>query len=277
MDNQVGVFSTSLNLGDPLATIAKIAELGFPVLQMGPVSADWYSDEGAATLAQEIKRHGLKVSALCAAFEGEAYADIPTVRRTVGYVPPETMSERLQHSRRCADLTCALGATVLTTHVGFIPQDRSSSDYLRVVRATQEVADYCAGLGLTFALETGQETAEELLGFLGQVDRSNVRINFDPANLILYGTGRPLEALEAVGDYVVHVHVKDGIAPAAREQLGQEVPLGEGQVDIPAYVRSLAQLDYRGPLVIEREAGEDRIGDILRGRELLQAVMRDLP
>ena len=276
MDNPIGVFSTSLGIADPLAAIGKIAELEFPVLQIGPLGPDWYSDQGTGALLQEIKRHGLKVSSLCAAFEGESYADIPSVRGTVGYLPPDTMAERLQHTRRCADMTAALGATVLTTHVGFIPQDRGSPDYLRVVRATQEVADYCASLGLTFGLETGQETATEMLGFLGQVDRANVKINFDPANLILYGTGRPLEALEALGDYLVHVHVKDGVAPAAAEQLGQEVPLGEGRVDIPAYVRSLGQLGYRGPLVIEREAGEDRIGDILRGRELLQRIMRDI-
>jgi sugar phosphate isomerase/epimerase len=276
MDNEIGVFSTSLAIPDPLAAIAKIAELGMPVLQMGPLPNEWYGAEGTERLAAALKERALRVSAVCAAFEGESYADIPTVQRTVGYVPAETMDERLEHTKRCADLAAALSATVLTTHVGFIPADTASADYARVVRAAREIAGYCASVGVTFGLETGQEAAPELLGFLGQVDRSNVKVNFDPANLILYGTGRPLEALDAAADYVVHVHVKDGLPPTGPQQLGTEVPLGEGEVNIAAYLGKLAAIGYRGPLIIEREAGSDRIGDVARGRELLQHLMREI-
>jgi len=273
MDNEIGVFSTSLGIADPVEALAKISELGFPVLQLGPLPSEWYSEEGTERLKERLKAAQLKVSAVCAAFEGESYADMPTVRRTVGYLPAETMEARLEHTQACARAAARLGATLVTTHVGVIPSDRECEDYRRVVRATQRAADSCADLGVTFGLETGQETPEELLAFLGAVDRANVKINFDPANLILYGTGRPLEALDALGDYVVHVHVKDGLPPSAPEQLGQEVPLGEGEVGMEAYLRKLAALRYGGPLIIEREAGQDRIGDILRGRDLLQSLM----
>ena len=44
-------------------------------------------------------------------------------------------------------------------------------------------------------LETGQETADGLLQFIADVGRDNLFVNFDPANMILYGTGEPIEAL----------------------------------------------------------------------------------
>jgi sugar phosphate isomerase/epimerase len=118
----------------------------------------------------------------------------------------------------------------------------------------------------------GQETAEELLAFIRAVDRPNLGINFDPANLILYGKDRPIEALESVKDHVVSCHCKDGVWPTEEGQLGSEMPLGQGQVDVPAFVAKLKAIGYAGPLTIEREAGDDRIGDILRGKALLESL-----
>jgi sugar phosphate isomerase/epimerase len=122
-------------------------------------------------------------------------------------------------------------------------------------------------------METGQETAEAMLQFIKSVGRGNVGVNFDPANMILYGTGGPLEAVEALKDYVKHVHVKDGLSPTEKGKLGTEVPLSEGEVGIRVYINKLVKIGYRGPLIIEREAGDDRIGDIKRAKKLLEDIL----
>jgi sugar phosphate isomerase/epimerase len=107
-------------------------------------------------------------------------------------------------------------------------------------------------------LETGQETAEHLLEFLGLVDRSNLAVNFDPANMILYGTGDPIEALRLVGPHVRSVHCKDALwSDQPGVTWGREVPLGQGQVDMRLYLQTLHELGYSGPLTIEREIPQD--------------------
>jgi sugar phosphate isomerase/epimerase len=153
-----------------------------------------------------------------------------------------------------------------------VPIDPGDPLYVSLVGVIQKIADACAEQGLGLSLETGQETAEELREFIHAVDRPNLGINFDPANLILYGKDRPIEALESVRDWVVSCHCKDGVWPTTEGELGSEMPLGEGQVDIPAFVAKLKGIGYQGPLTIEREAGDDRIGDILRAKALLESL-----
>jgi len=146
------------------------------------------------------------------------------------------------------------------------------------VNVIGEVADHCEELGLTMNLETGQETADTLLRVLERADRENLGVNFDPANMILYGSGEPLEALRKVGRYVLSVHCKDGTwSDAPGETWGEEVVLGEGDVDIRQFVSILDEFGYDGPLTIEREvSGERQIADIRTGLDLLRRIKADL-
>ena len=88
--------------------------------------------------------------------------------------------------------------------------------------------------------------------------RDNLFINFDPANMILYGSGEPIDALKKVGQYVRSVHCKDATwADKPGEEWGAEVPLGQGAVGMETFVRTLNELGYTGPLTIEREIPQE--------------------
>src|SRR5262249_23655914 len=123
-----------------------------------------------------------------AAFSGEDYADIPTVKDTVGFIPLATRAEREKRTLECSDFAAAVGAPSIATHIGFVPEDSSDPDYVAVREMVRRVCDYAAARNQSFALETGQEPAQTLLHFFKDVGRPNLRINFDPANMILYGT-----------------------------------------------------------------------------------------
>lgn len=273
---KIGVFLSSMAIPDPLKSIEKARELGLEVVQTGALPDEFYETQGKEKLLRCLKDNGIGASAVCAVYEGESYADMEAVAKTVGLTNPETLPERMQHTKRSVMLAVYLGAGIVTTHVGVMPEDTKSRGYRDLIGTVQEIADYCGGHGLTFAMETGQETAQAMLQFIEDTGRDNVKINFDPANMILYGTGGPLEAVDILKDHIVHVHVKDGLSPTEAGKLGTEVPLSEGEVGIRDYVRKLVGIGYKGPLVIEREAGDDRIGDIRRGKKLLEGILTEI-
>jgi sugar phosphate isomerase/epimerase len=269
---EVGVFLCSTAIEDPFESAAKLHEIGVSNTQIGPLPPEFYTDENAARLKAHLAALDLTPTALFVGFPGESYANMAAVKATVGLLIPETLDERKAILRRAIGFTARLGVPRVALHIGFVPADPGEPAYARLISDIREIADACAAVGLGLSLETGQETADEMLHFLRTVDRPNIGINFDPANMILYGKDRPIEALETLKDYVVSVHCKDGIWPAQEGELGSETPLGQGQVDIPAFVAKLKEIGYTGPLTIEREAGDDRIGDILRGKELLERL-----
>jgi len=212
-----------------------------------------------------------------AAYTGEDYADIPTVARTVGFVPPETRAERERRTLEISDFAAKLGVASIACHIGCVPEDASHPDYIAVRDLVRRVCDHAARHGQTFALETGQEPARVLLAFMEDVNRPNLRINFDPANMILYGSGDPIEALRLLGPRVVSVHCKDGDWPpqGVPGALGRERPLGEGSVGIARYLKTLAEIGYCGPLNVERETDnqQERLRDMGRGVALLRSLM----
>ncbi|MEC9094403.1 MAG: sugar phosphate isomerase/epimerase family protein, partial [Planctomycetota bacterium] len=191
-------------------------------------------------------------------FEGESYADIPTVEKTVGLVPPETRAERTQEMKEIADFAKLLNCKVVALHLGFVPHDTTCELYREILEITREICDHCRANGQALHLETGQETADGLLQFLNDVERDNLFVNFDPANMILYGTGEPIEALKKIGSHVRSVHCKDGTwATEPGKDWGTEVALGQGDVGMEAYLNTLNDLGYTGPLTIEREIPQD--------------------
>ncbi len=267
---EVGVFLCSTGIADPFESAVKLQEIAINNTQIGPLPPEFYTDDNAAKLKAHLADLGITPTTLFVGFPGESYANMAAVQETVGFLIPDKIEERKAIFKRATDFATKLGATRVAAHIGFVPTDDSDPAYTRLVADIQELADNCARYNLGLSLETGQETAEELLEFIHNVDRPNIGINFDPANMILYGKDKPIEALETLRDHVVSVHCKDAVWPEEEGQLGSEMPLGEGQVDIPAFVAKLKEIGYTGPLTIEREAGDDRIGDILRGKELLE-------
>lgn len=216
------------------------------------------------------------MTAVCS-YIGEDYADIPTVAHTVGLVPAETRADRIARTKAVSDVARALAIESVACHIGFVPHEPGHLLYPEICDAAKELCDYCGENGQSFTLETGQEPAKVLLQFIADVGRPNLKINFDPANMILYGTGDPVEALEVLGRHIISVHCKDGDWPPREqpEALGQERPLGEGSVDIPAFISKLKEIGYKGVLTIEREnvAEPQRSSDIRKAATLLRRLV----
>ncbi|HUG68968.1 MAG TPA: sugar phosphate isomerase/epimerase family protein [Pirellulaceae bacterium] len=252
----IGVF-TSVDAG--LGVKLEVAsELGIPTIQLHAPAKATRTQANADKFLARLAELGIQLTCVFGGFEGESYADIPTVSKTVGLVPPETRAARTQEMKEIADFAKMLKCDVVGLHLGFVPHDTNDSTYTDVLAVTRELCDHCKSNGQNVHLETGQETADALLQFIGDVKRDNLFINFDPANMILYGTGEPIEALKKVGQYVRSIHCKDAKwAAKPGEEWGQEVPLGEGAVGIENYLRTLDEIGYTGPLTIEREIPQD--------------------
>lgn len=267
---EIGVFtSVDAGLGAGLDAVRK---LGVPTVQ---IHAPHRETRGqAASIKEQFAAAGIRVTVVFCGFPGESYADIPTVKETVGLVPEATYAERLAETKEIADFTRAIGVDAVAMHIGFVPEDDDDPIFQRVVAAAQEVCDYCARLDQRFHLETGQETGPALLHFFKAVNRDNLAINFDPANMILYGSGEPIAALEMVGGYVKSCHCKDANwAAKPGEEWGVEMPLGQGQVGIENYLRTLDKVGYHGPLTIEREiSGDQQLADIAQAVKLLEGL-----
>jgi sugar phosphate isomerase/epimerase len=274
----IGVFA-SLDAG--LGVKLEVAhELGVPTIQLHAPSRGVRTREQAEQFLMRLASMGITLTAVFGGFEGESYADIPTSARTVGIVPPETRAARVQEMKEIADFARLLGCPVVALHLGFIPHDASTGLYQEVVAVTRDICDHCRRNGQNLHLETGQETADDLLRFIADVRRDNLFINFDPANMILYGTGNPIQALWKVGPYVRSVHCKDGRwAANPGKEWGQEVPLGDGDVGFETYLRTLAAIGYTGPLTIEREIPQEparqkaEVGQAVRLLERLKAKL----
>ena len=248
----IGVFA-SIDAG--LGVKLQVAhELGVPTIQLHTPSKPTRTQENADRFLAQLNEMGITLTAVFGGFEGESYADIPTTQRTIGLVPRETRAERTEEMMEIADFAKVLGCFVVALHLGFIPHATNSPTYSEVVDVTRQVCDHCKGNLQNLHLETGQETADGLSQFLVDVDRDNLLINFDPANMILYGTGEPIEALRRIGDRVGSVHCKDAKwAANPGKEWGQEVPLGQGDVGMEQFLKTLDQIGYDGPLTIERE------------------------
>lgn len=255
-DWEVGVF-TSVDAG--LGVKLEVAhELGIRTIQLHAPHRGSRTPENAEKFLARLEELGIELTAVFGGFDGESYADIPTVVETVGLVPRDTREARLKEMKEICDFARLLGCDVVALHLGFVPHDKNDPLYREVIEVTRALCDHATENDQSVHLETGQETADGLLQFIADTERDNLFINFDPANMILYGTGQPIEALKKVGKFVRSVHCKDGTwSDKPGETWGKEVPLGEGQVDMEAYLKTLLEIGYRGPLTIEREIPEE--------------------
>ena len=261
---------------DPAETIRELKDAGARCGQLG-VPGDFALDAAAtAAWKKAIEAEAFPLVTVFAAYIGESYADIPTVQRTVGLIPAATRAQREKRTLEISDFAAALGVPAIALHVGFVPEDQSDPDYVAVREMVRRVADHAASHGQVFALETGQEPAPVLLRFIEDVARPNIRINFDPANMVLYGSGDPIEALGLLGSYVVSVHCKDGDWPPKEKPgaLGTERPLGRGSVGIPRFIAKLKEVGYKGALCIEREVEdrEERMRDVRAAAAMLERL-----
>ena len=254
----LGVFA-SIDAG--LGVKLEVAhELSVPTIQLHAPAASTRTPENAEAFLQRLAELNIKLTCVFCGFEGESYADIPTVKETVGLVPTATRDARTQETKEISDFAKLLGVDCIGLHVGFVPHDANDPEYLGVLEVTRSICDHAKANGQRVHLETGQEPADVLLRFIEDTGCDNLFINFDPANMILYGSGEPLPALRAVGKYVRSIHCKDGTwSDQPGVTWGAEVPLGQGDVGMADYLKVLDEIGYDGPLTIEREIPEDPV------------------
>ncbi len=267
-----GIF-TSIDEEGLGAGLDVVRDLGVGTVHLHAPAAANRVPERARSIRDEFAAAGVEITVVFVGFPEDNYATVETVKASVGLVPPDLRAERLRETLLIADFARDLGVDAIGMHLGFVDPDGSSAAFAELVEITRAVCDHCAQNGQYFHLETGQETADELLHFIEIVDRSNLAVNFDPANMILYGAGNPLEALDKVGRYVRSVHCKDASYERKPGQhWADDAPLGAGDVDIEAFLGKLEALGYQGPLTIEREYAPDQAGDIAAALRLVEQL-----
>lgn len=287
LNNKIGVIVDSFGVG-VMEGLKKAKEVGADGVQIYAVSGEMDPAALSPTKRKELRSYidglGLEISALCGDLAGHGFQDA------------EANPEKIEKSKRILDLAVELGSSVVTTHIGIVPDDRSGRIYDAMQRACDELGIYAKSMNAYFAIETGPEPAAHLKSFLDTLSTNGVSVNFDPANMVMVTGDDPVEGVKLLKDYLVHTHVKDGkrIRPvdprdvygflgygamdhekiaemAASGAAFEEVPLGEGKVDFPAYFAALQEIGYGGYLTIEREVGSNPEQDIRKAVDFIKS------
>lgn len=272
---QIGVCSWSLQATGPKDLAEKVNAIGVKKVQLG--LTPHRGDQGAWDGVQEILgESGITIVSGMYSTVGEDYTTPETIRRTGGVVPDEYWDENLRLAKITAALAGSMGITLVNAHAGFLPHDPADPDFEKLAGRVATLAKVFGDHGVTLLMETGQETAQTLLAFLGEMHgrgAENIAVNFDPANMILYDMDNPIDALRVLAPHVRQTHVKDAKRTSVKGQWGEEVIVGTGEVDWNAFVEILAGADFTGGYIFEREAGDNRVGDIRQGVAALTAAI----
>ena len=260
----------------PEAVIARVKQLGLPTCFL---SLDEYIGKFTKSLAQELhgllEKYGVTATSAEVVGPGPLKWDFIDGPSTIGVVPRATRAARIDALKQTSDFAKLLGIPRVQTHCGFIPENPKETLYEETVLAIRELAEHCAGNGQSFLMETGQETPTTMLRAIKDVDRPNLGVGLDTANLILYGKANPVDAVDIIGSHVMSVHAKDGRWPTNPDKLGEEVLIGKGLVDFKQVFTKLHKLGYTGAVTIEREtSGPQQIEDVRQEKIYLERILR---
>lgn len=273
----IGVILDSFRT-DLTTALDKAVAVGASGLQVyatsGAFSPESLSPQKRREFLDMCKSRGLTISALCGDL-GQGFAN------------PEKNPELIERSKRILDLAKDLETDVVTTHIGVVPADTDCDTFRIMQDACGQLAAYADSLQAHFAIETGPELSAVLKTFLDTLHSTGVAVNLDPANLVMVAGDDPVKAVHNLKEYIVHTHAKDGrmlrrVNPETiyngtldfAEAPFIELPLGQGDVDFPAYLSALNDIGYTGFLTIEREVGDDPEGDIRLAVNFLQSLIR---
>lgn len=272
MNDRLGLLVKLESKNDVALMLKRVTELGFSSCQVSTYNPEIYSDEIADLIRQYMKEYNVDITLWWAGWPGHVEWNFTNGPATVGLVPLSTRRERCELMKKAADFAASLGVDRIATHLGFIPEDMHNPLYTGLIPELQDIADHLKKNGQYFCFETGQETPVTLLRTIEDIGRDNIGINLDPANLIMYGKANAADSLKVLGKHLKGVHIKDGKYPTDGRELGIEVPIGEGDVNMPLFLERLDECGYNGPLTIEIEldrrlgnsAPEDAIRDTVR-------------
>lgn len=276
----IGVIVDSFRTDIPTA-VKKAAACGAQGIQVYATRGAMSPDELVGAKRKEfldiVKSNGLVISALCGDLGGG------------GFIHKDLNRERVDYSKRILDLAKELETDIVTTHIGVVPNDPNHDRFKIMQEACRELAEYADSIDAHFAVETGPETSAVLKMFLDSLESTGVGVNLDPANLVMVTGDDPVQAVHNLKKYIVHTHAKDGKQIFYRDpeivygikkdvivtdDSFIEVPLGEGSVDWPNYLKALEDIGFGGFLTIEREVGDDPERDIRAAVEFLKANMK---
>jgi sugar phosphate isomerase/epimerase len=272
----IGVCSWSLQVTSVPELKGFMDKLGIDVVQIAcgdPHHASWNEGDSMPAAA---KKAGFRMSGSMLGFPGEDYTTPQHIQKTGGFGDPATRPERIERFKWALTRTKELGLSDIMLHAGFLPEP-GEPDRKPFLDTLAKVGQLAAEQGINVGFETGQETADLLKRTLDELKAPNLRVNFDPANMILYDKGDPIRAVELLGPYIRSVHVKDANRTKVPGTWGDEVPLGKGQANIKLFVKTLKKIGYKGPLCIEREVGtqQQRFDDIAHGIRYLRECLAE--
>ena len=267
---RLGTCSWSLSPDNPSDLVRLVHATGLDAVQVGlsPIVTDaarW------ATLIPRLIEADISLLSGMMAPIGEDYSSLASIAETGGIRPDGTWAANEAMARSLAVLAENAGIGMITLHGGFFPERRDDPERTTMISRIQTLADIFATEGLCLALETGQESAQCLLEVMEDVDRPRLGVNFDPANMVLYGSGDPIEAMELLAPHIVQVHLKDAVPPAREGRWGNEKPLGSGIVDWDAFFKVAASLPREVDAIIERESGDNPVGEIRAAVDFVRA------
>ena len=269
LTDRLAVCSWSLHPSSPQELADKLQTIGIRRVQLAldPLRLQPHVWDQAAAI---FRQHHITIVSGMFGCVGEDYATLESIRQTGGLAPDHTWEANWKNMQASAALAQRLGLKLVTFHAGFLPHEETDPAFAKLLRRLHEAAEIFRAPGIQLGLETGQETAADLVRLLRKLDCSNVGVNFDPANMILYDKGDPIASLRALGPWLRQVHIKDARRTKTPGTWGEEVPAGSGEVNWPAFFATLRDLGFAGDLVIEREAGDQRIADIGAARAMVE-------
>lgn len=268
----LGCCSWSLRPESPIELADRLKKIGFDHVQLAldPLRTGAFDRD---TTLNALARAGAKLASGMMAMAGEDYSTLDSIRRTGGVRLDETWDQNLSATYQNARLAKELGIDLVTFHAGFLPHDADDPERAKLLDRLRTMIDVFAEQGVHVGLETGQETAGTLLSVLRELDRPTVGVNFDPANMILYDMGEPVSALERLAPYVRQLHFKDAVRTKVRGEWGTEVPVGTGEVDWRRLLRVVQERAIPTRFMFEREAGENRVGDLAQGLGFVKGLL----
>jgi L-ribulose-5-phosphate 3-epimerase len=268
--DRLAVCSWSLQPQSPQQLVTHLKQIGIARVQLAldPVR----TDPAWAQCGELFAQQGIQIVSGMFGTVGEDYSTLDSIRRTGGVVPDATWDENWRNIQAVADLAKRMNIRLVTFHAGFLPHEESDPEFVKLLARISTVADLFASKGIDLAFETGQETAPTLRAFLQKLSRPNVGVNFDPANMILYDKGNPIDALNVLSPWLKQCHIKDANRTKVPGTWGEEVPVGTGQVDWTAFFRVLVGSQFKNHLAIEREAGNQRAQDITTARKFIESI-----
>ncbi|HWI57947.1 MAG TPA: sugar phosphate isomerase/epimerase family protein [Bacillota bacterium] len=269
LTNRLAVCSWSLQPTSPQDLLAKLQATGIRRVQL---ALDPLRDAPAVwgATAELFRQNGITIVSGMLGCVGEDYSTLETIRLTGGVAPDQTWEQNWKNIQATAAQAQQLGLQLVTFHAGFLPHEETDPNFIKMLQRLTVMAEVFQRSDLVLGLETGQETAPVLVQLLQKLNRPNLGVNFDPANMILYDKGNPIEALRALGPWIRQVHIKDATRTRVPGTWGEEVPAGTGEVNWRAFFATLKQLNFNGNFVIEREAGTQRVADIKTAKAVVE-------